>query len=192
MNAINEQETAVKKTVEKPKRKANVAKECAYIAVFVALTIAVQFAFSALPVEFVTLLFVVYASVFGVRRGVVAATAFSLIRQLLFGFFPVVLILYLWYYNFLAIVFGLLGKYLQGGWKRLPLAVVIACVCTILFTLSDNVLTPLWYGYSARAARYYFYASLPFMLPQTLGVGLSVGVLFLPLTRVFRRIERRL
>ena len=179
-------------TLQKPKNKANIAKECAYIATFVALVIAVQLALSALPVELVTLLFISYASVFGVKRGVTAATAFAILRQVLFGFFPVVLILYLWYYNFLAVLFGLLGKYFCKNWKRLPVVVVVACVCTVLFTLSDNVLTPLWYGYSERAARYYFYASLPFMLPQTLGVGVSVGVLFLPLTRVFRLIERRL
>ena len=54
------------------------AKECAYLAVFVALLIAAQFVFSFLPgVEIVTVLFVGYAFVFGVKRGMLAATAFS-------------------------------------------------------------------------------------------------------------------
>ena len=53
------------------------AKECAYIAVFVALVIAAQLAFSAVPgVEVVTVLFVAYAFTFGVARGMIAATAF--------------------------------------------------------------------------------------------------------------------
>ena len=122
----------------------------------------------------------------------VAATAFSLIRQLLFGFFPVVLILYLVYFNFLVALFGFLGKRIANKWRFLPLFVALACVCTLLFTLSDNILTPLWYGYSKRATEYYFYASLPFMIPQTIGVCASVAFLFMPLTRVFSLIKRRL
>ena len=58
------------------------AKECAYLALFVALQIAAQLLFSALPgVEIVTLLFISYSFVFGVRRGTLAATAFALLRQ---------------------------------------------------------------------------------------------------------------
>ncbi|MBQ8323357.1 MAG: hypothetical protein IJX91_05260 [Clostridia bacterium] len=169
------------------------AKECAYIAVFVALTIATQLAFSAVPgVELVTLLFVSYAFSFGIRRGMAAATAFSLLRQLVFGFYPTVLVLYLVYYNMLASVFGWLGQKPKGPMKRLVLVVVCACVCTVLFTLLDNVLTPLWYGYSAKAAKAYFYASIPFVLPQTACVGISTALLFLPLERTFRLIKRTL
>ena len=87
------------------------AKECAYIAVFVALLIALQLALTAVPgVEAVTVLFVSYAYVFGWKRGMAAATAFSLLRQMVFGFYPVVLILYLLYYNGMAALFGTMGK----------------------------------------------------------------------------------
>ncbi len=192
MNAENGNKNKTEITADKPQKKGNIAKECAYIAVFVALVIAVQLALAAVPVEFVTLLFVCYAYVFGVKRGAIAATAFALLRQLLFGFFPVVLILYLWYYNFLAVLFGFLGKKIGRNWRFLPLLVVLACVCTVLFTMSDNLLTPLWYGYSRRAARYYFYASLPFMIPQTIGVAVSTALLFMPLTRTFSLIKRGL
>ena len=62
------------------------AKECAYLAVFVALLIGSQLPFAALPgVEIVTLLFVTYAFVFGICRGMLAATAFSLLRQFVFS-----------------------------------------------------------------------------------------------------------
>ena len=71
-------------------------KECAYLAVFVALVIAAQLLLASIPgVEVVTLLLVTYSFVFGVRRGMIAATAFSLLRMLVFGFSPTVLILYL-------------------------------------------------------------------------------------------------
>ena len=74
------------------KKRQNLGKDCAYIAVFVALTIAAQLCLSFLPgVEVVTVLFITFSFVFGCRRGVAAATVFSLLRQLIFGFFPTVL-----------------------------------------------------------------------------------------------------
>ena len=84
---------------EQPKlEKFRSAKELAYLSLFVALTISVQWALTALPgVELVTVLFVSYAFAFGKGRGMVAATAFSLLRQLVFGLYPNVLVLYLAY-----------------------------------------------------------------------------------------------
>ena len=162
------------------------AKECAFLAVFVAVVIALQLALSAIPgVELVTVLFVTYAYVFGWKRGMAAATTFALLRQLLFGFFPTVLILYLIYYNFLTLLFGLLGKKIKFTYKFLPLLVVIACVCTLLFTVLDGVITPIWYGYTARATRAYFVAALPFTLPQVVCTAVSVATLFIPLYKVF-------
>ena len=74
------------------------SKECAYIAVFVSLLIGVQLAFSFVPgVEFVTLLLVCYAFCFGAMRGVISAICFSLLRCIIFGFFPDVVVLYLIY-----------------------------------------------------------------------------------------------
>ena len=169
------------------------AKECAYLAVFVSLVIALQLALSVLPgVELVTVSFVCYSYVMGARRGMIAATAFSLLRQLVFGFFPVVLILYLLYFNLLAAVFGLLGKRSACKRIRLPWLVIFACLGTVAFTLIDNVLTPLWYGYTERAIRAYFYASLSFMLPQLICTAVSVATLFIPLTKTFIFVKRTL
>jgi hypothetical protein len=169
------------------------AKECAYLALFVALVIAVQLAFSGVPgVEGVTLLFVVYAFVFGVYRGMLAATIFSLLRQFLFGFSPTVLLLYLIYYNGLAAVFGGLGKVVKKPLRALWWLTILACVCTACFTMLDNVITPLFYGYSWRATQVYFYASLIVMLPQIVCTAVSVGTLFVPLQKVFRVAKRGL
>lgn len=169
------------------------AKECAYIAVFVALLIAVQLALTAVPgVEAVTVLFVSYAYVFGWKRGMAAATAFALLRQMVFGFYPVVLILYLLYYNGMAVVFGAMGKRKVALLQSVAVVTVLACVCTVGFTLLDNVLTPLFYGFSRKAAKAYFLASLPFMLPQILCAGLTVGFLFVPIASAFQRIKRAL
>ncbi len=169
------------------------AKECAYLAVFVALVIAAQLALSAIPgVEIVTVLFVSYAYVYGCKRGMIAATAFSLIRQLVFGFYPTVLILYLLYYNLLTATFGLLGGTKKSPTGMLFWVALLSCVGTVCFTLIDNVLTPLWYAYTRRAARAYFMASLPFMLPHIANTAISVSLLFLPLYRAFVGTKRNL
>jgi len=169
----------------------NIGKECAYIAVFVALTIAAQLCLSVVPgVEIVTVLFVAFSFAFGVRRGMIAGTAFSLLRQLVFGFLPVVLILYLLYFNALTALFGFLGKKWQTVRKRLLWIVLIACVCTVCFTLLDNLLTVLWYAYAPRAAKIYFYASLSVMLPQVVCTAVTVTVLFTPLCKIFQRLEK--
>lgn len=169
------------------------AKECAYIAVFVALVIGAQVVFAAVPgVELVTVLFVGYAFAFGTKRGMTAATAFSLLRQLIFGFFPNVLLLYLVYYNALAALFGWLGRRsCKKGWE-LPIIVICATIFSACFTLLDDLLTPLWYGYTPRAARAYFVASLPVLLSQCVCAGVSVGLLFVPLRKAFSAAKRTL
>lgn len=161
------------------------AKECALLAVFVAVVIAGQTVFSAIPgVEIVTVLFVSYSFSAGWKRGMLAATTFSLLRQIIFGFFPTVLILYLVYYNLLAFSFGMLGRKIKKPIKALPLIVVIACLGTVLFSMFDNLLTPIWYGCGARATRAYLFAALPFMISQVICTAISVSVLFLPLESV--------
>lgn len=184
------------------KRMVNTAKECAYLAVFTALVIATQLVFAAVPgVELVTVLFISYAFVFGWKRGMATATVFSLLRQFIFGVYPTVLILYIVYYNFLALLFGFLGV---GFGKKMTmrmdkktfgilcLIVVISCIATMCFTMFDNILTSLWYGYSERAREAYFYASLPVMTSQTICSAVSVSVLFLPLRLAFLYVKKGL
>lgn len=64
----------------------------------------------------------------------------------------------------------------------------IAAVCTICFTLLDDIITPLVAGATPLAALAYFYASFTAMLPQTVCTIVSVDALFLPLTAVFERV----
>ncbi len=167
------------------------SKECAYLAAFVALLIVAQLCLSFLPgIEVVTVLFLSYAFTFGVRRGVFAATVFSLLRQLVFGFYPTVLILYLLYYNLLAVVFGIFGKKVKESLKALWWLTLVACLGTVCFVMIDNVLTPLWYRYSWEAAKAYFFSSLVFLLPQIICTAVTVGVLFFPLNRAFSLVKR--
>lgn len=166
-------------------------RECAYLALFVALAIASQLCLAVIPgVEVVTVLFLSYSFAFGIKRGALAATAFSLLRQFVFGFFPNVLILYLLYYNLLALLFGFLGGRVQRPLSALWWLTALACLCTVCFTLFDNVITPLWYGYTKEAAKGYFFASMAVVIPQVVCTAVTVALLFLPLQKAFRLIKR--
>ena len=174
------------------KKGGKTAKEIAFGAVFVALAIGAQVALSAVPgVELVSLLFVAYAFVFGARRGMLAATAFSLLRQFVFGVFPNVLILYLIYYNLLALCLGLMGKNACLE-KRIWCVTAVACVCTVGFHLLDFFLTAIIGGYSQKAQEIYFTATIPVMLAQVACVAVTVGGLFIPLGKIFQSAKKKM
>ncbi|MDE7083480.1 MAG: hypothetical protein K2O89_07260 [Clostridia bacterium] len=238
------------------KYKISPAKEAAYISVTCALLLGGQYVFSfVVGVEIVTVLLVCFSSVFGVRRGVILAASFSLLRCCIFGFTPAVFVLYIVYYPALAAVFGGLGHFKNsafGGlgflifinlllisvctacalayaldlikisrlykitvevllWvifalcalllisfncffiagKRYILKVIayaaIAAVCTVCFTLLDDLITPLFLGMNRLSALAYFYASFTAMLPQTVCTIVTVTTLLLPVTKVLSR-----
>lgn len=78
----------------------------------------------------------------------------------------------------------------DGEGAELASVTSLAAVCTVIFTLLDDVITPLFLGYSAEAATAYFYAGFTAMLSQTISAAVSVFVLFLPLKRAFEAITR--
>ena len=164
----------------------------AVVAVFTALLLGAQYALWFVKgVEVVTVLLLVFSYRFGVRCGVLSAVAFSLLRCLLFGFFPNVVLLYLIYYPLFAACFGLLGNALRrrADLKTQLLVTALAVLFTALFTLLDDAVTPLFYGYTKEAALAYFLASLPTMAMQCACALLTVFLLFRPLMAVLRRVR---
>ena len=91
-----------------------------------------------------------------------------------------------------ALCFGLVGQKWRASVKTLPWLALIACVCTVGFTLIDNVITPLWYGYSAKAIGAYWFASIPFMISQVVCTAVSTVLLLLPLGKAFSLIKKQL
>lgn len=164
----------------------------AVVAVFTALLLAAQYALWFVKgVEAVTVLLLVFSYRFGVRCGVLSAVAFSLLRCLLFGFFPNVVLLYLIYYPLFAACFGGLGNALRrrADLKTQLLLTALAVLFTAFFTLLDDAVTPLFYGYTKEAALAYFIASLPTMAMQCACALLTVFLLFRPLMAVLRRVR---
>lgn len=162
------------------------------VAMCVAILMGGQMALTGISgVEIVTVVMLCFCFCYGVQTGVAIAVTFSLVRCLYFGFHINVIVLYLIYYNLFALFFGWLGKRFAGNISLLKTVVVVACamVFTVLFTLLDDVITPLISGFGEHATKVYFLQSLYAVIPQTVCTLVTVSVLFQPLTRVIKRIN---
>ena len=157
------------------------AKNITLPSVYTAILIGGQVVLSGISgIEIVTVLLLAFCYKYGVKQGLLVANAFSLLRCFLFGFYLNVLILYFVYYNTFVIVFGLLGKEFNNsyGIKSHIVIIVVAMIMTASFTLFDNVLTPLIYGFSQNATKAYFLASLYTVVPQIMCTMVTVTFLF--------------
>ena len=161
-------------------------------AMCVALLIAGQLALSTVAgVEIVTVMMLSFCFCYGISHGIAVATTFSLLRCFVFGFQIQVIILYLIYYNLFALFFGWLGAHLTGKNALLKLVIVVAAAAlfTAMFTLLDDVITPLIFSFNENATRVYFYQSLAAMIPQIVCVVVTVSLLFHPLTTVIKKVN---
>ena len=170
----------------------NKTKFVVRVAMCVALLIAGQLALSSVTgIEIVTVMLLCFCYCYGVRHGIAIATTFSLLRCFVFGFQVNVIVLYLVYYNLFAVFFGWLGARFTGKNTLLKTAIVIvsAVVFTALFTLLDDVITPLIYGFNENATKVYFYQSLTAVIPQTVCAAVTVSICFHPLTKVIKKVN---
>lgn len=159
----------------------NSAKKIILPGVFTALLIGGQIVLSGVSgIEIVTVLLLSFAYRYGIVQGLLVANSFSLLRCFIFGFMPNVLILYLVYYNIFVLVFGLLGKLFKHKYsvKKHFFVILVAVIMTALFTITDNLLTPLIYGFTQKAMQAYFVASLYTMIPQIICTFATVVALF--------------
>lgn len=167
----------------------NTAKKIILPGIFTALLIGGQLALSGIPgIEVVTVLLLAFVYKYGVGQGLLVANSFSLLRCFIFGFMPNVLILYLVYYNIFVLVFGFLGKVFRHEYsiKKHILVVIIAIIMTALFTMTDNVLTPLMYGFTENATKAYFMASLYTIVPQIICTFSTVLLIFPVIIKVLK------
>jgi hypothetical protein len=142
-------------------------------------------------VEIVTVLLLCFCYCYGARTGIAIATTFSLVRCFVFGFYINIIALYLIYYNLFALFFGWLGTAFRkkGTWLELVTVVAAAMVFTVLFTMLDNVITPLIFAFHKNAAAVYFAQSLYALVPQTICTMATVSILFVPLTKILQKIS---
>jgi hypothetical protein len=162
------------------------------VAMCVALLIGGQMALSGVSgIEIVTVMLLCFCFHYGIRHGIAVATTFSLLRCFFFGFQINVIVLYLVYYNVFALFFGWLGKRITGRISLPKLCVIVASamVFTVLFTMLDNVITPLIFAFHKNAAAVYFAQSLYALVPQTICTMATVSILFVPLIKILQKIS---
>lgn len=161
-------------------------RDIVILGTYLALLLSAQVALAWVSgVEIITVLFLSFCYCYGIGRGVFLACAFSLLRCIIFGFYPPAVMLYLIYYNFFAIIVGAVGNAFKHQFSiKILLCVIALClILTVVFTLLDNLITPLFFKFNHETANAYFYASLPTMLAQLISVGVSVSALFYPLRK---------
>ena len=83
------------------------------------------------------------------------------------------------------LIFYTVSATLKRGGGELAAVTALAVYCTVCFTLLDDIITPLFYGFTPDAAAAYFYAGFLSMLPQTVCAAVSVAALFIPLKKLF-------
>lgn len=168
------------------------AKEITILGLFVALLIGGQFVLSGISgIEIVTVLFVSFCFYFGIFRGIIVATSFSLLRCFIFGFFPNVIILYLIYYNLVAVIVGVIGNIFKRSINvnKLIVITITSVILMGLFTLLDLGLMVIFYGFTIKAIYAYFIAGVPTLITQVICVAVSVPSLFFPLLKVYKNIK---
>ena len=168
------------------------AKEITTLGLFVALLIGGQFVLSGISgIEIVTVLITSFCFYFGVLRGSIVATAFSLLRCFIFGFMPNVIFLYLIYYNLVAIIFGFLGKVFNKS-VNLKKLIIIGATCilaTIFFTALDLILMKIFYGFTIKALGVYFISGIPTLIAQVICVTITIILFFVPLLKIYKTIK---
>lgn len=164
----------------------------AKVAVMAALFVALKFALSFIPnVEIVTLLIMVFSSAFGMIYTLPATLVFSSIEVLIYGVHSWV-ILYFVYWPLLAIISSILLKR-----KNVIIAIIVALIMSILFgVLSACSDTILCIGsLSSMQLRDYFIAyylrGLYFDLIHVVSNVIIVGILYLPLIEVCKKIDKK-
>lgn len=158
----------------------------------VALLIGGQLALSSISgIEVVTVMMLCFCFCYGIQHGIAIATTFSLLRCFIFGFQINVIVLYLIYYNLFAMFFGWLGMRFSGETSpaKTVITVVSAVVFTVFFTLLDDLITPLIFGFHRNAALAYFLGSLHAVIPQSICTAVTVSVCFRPLTKAIKKIN---
>ena len=121
-----------------------------------------------------------YFAVSGLPISVLYRTRVSVMLWILFGLLAALLVFYA--------VLLIINK--GDGGRELASVTALAAFSAVVFTLLDDIITPLTLGYSAEAAAAYFYTGFMAMLPQTICAAVSVFVLFMPLKRAFEAAHR--
>lgn len=154
------------------------------------LTVAKLALFFVANVEIVTLLIMVYATVFGRKTALFSALVFSTVEVLLFGFNTWV-VLYFIYWPLLALVAGTILKK-----PRVWCAVLLAIVLTIVFDVLDSLITTIFAALGGvptyqlvRIFVSYYIRGIWFYVVHLVSNAVVVGALYLKLVQTLQKVR---
>jgi energy-coupling factor transport system substrate-specific component/cob(I)alamin adenosyltransferase len=160
------------------------AKDIVLIGILSASITGGKMVLSAIPnVEIVTLLFMVYTVVFGIRRTLFVSIIFTTTEILLWGVHTWLLTYYI-IWPLLILLTGLLSRFLTGDFTRAFLAGAFGLTFGMYFAIVEAMLYGLNYGFV------YYIRGIPFDIIHGASNFIVVLMLFKPLERMLGRLAK--
>lgn len=166
-------------------------KEIVLSALFVSVLLVSQLALSSLNgIELVTVILASIAFYFGFKIGLITVNVFIILRAFIFGFFPSVMVLYFVYYNLFVVLFNFVGYKANRdiSIKAEVFTLITAVIMTIMFTVLDNIITPLWFSFNLETTRAYCLMSLTAVIPQVICTIITVFLIFPILIKLYKKV----
>lgn len=154
------------------------AKDIALIGILSATITAGKLALAVVPnVEIVTLFFILYSIVFGVKKTILVSVIFSTTEIMIYGL-NTWLLVYYFIWPGLAIVASVIGKKVKSEYGFAILAGVFGLAYGFIFAISESLFYGIGYGIT------YWVSGLPFDIVHGFSNFILVLLLFKPLKEV--------
>ncbi len=159
-------------------------QDIALIGILSATITAGKLALSFLPnIEVVTLLFIVYTVVFGMRRSLMIAFVFSTIEIFLYGFSTWFLVYYL-IWPLLIILTNSLRKKIRSEYRFATLAGLFGLFFGLFFAVAESFFYGIMYGVS------YWIKGIPFDIVHGVSNFIIVLLLYKPLVDILLKYKQ--
>lgn len=153
-------------------------KDIALIGVLSATITAGKLVLSFIPnVEIVTLLFMIYATVFGIKRTLLVSIIFTTTEIFIYGF-ATWLLVYYFIWPVLVVLSGILGKKIKNEYGFATLAGIYGLAFGLFFAVGES----LFYGWAYGVT--YWVRGLPFDIVHGFSNFILVLILFKPLRKI--------
>ncbi|NLJ97984.1 MAG: hypothetical protein GX320_01775 [Tissierellia bacterium] len=158
-------------------------RDVALIGILSATITAGKLVLSFVPnVEIVTLLFIVYTVVFGVRKSFLASVVFSTTEILIYGFSTWLLGYYL-VWPLLIIVTGLMSKKMESEYVYATIGAIFGYAFGALFAIVESIFYGLAYGWV------YWLRGIPFDLIHGTSNFIIILVLYKPMINILTKLK---
>ncbi|MBS4539038.1 hypothetical protein GOQ27_11235 [Clostridium sp. D2Q-11] len=161
------------------------AKDIALIGLLSATLTAGKLALAFVPnVEIVTLLFIIYSIVFGIKRTLLVSIIFTTTEIMIYGFNTWLLVYYI-IWPALVIISGIIGKKVKTEYGFAFLAGIYGLSFGLFFAVSESFFYGIGYGIT------YWVKGLPFDILHGFSNFILVLILFKPLKNTLdRQVEK--